>query len=66
MMNAKDFKYIDKDKILPFLDNEIRWAKELDDHLVIRSDYLAGYIDAIENIKKDIIDGFFSWNQGSE
>lgn len=64
-MNAKTFRYIDKDKILPSLQmDRDYWCNIID--TCDNPDEAWAFIRYINNLIDSINDGFYDWQQGSE
>ena len=69
-MNSKHFRYIDEDKLLPFLEKQIQQCESDLKLPYIRSTknnmYTQGYLAAIKEIKKGVEIGMWHWQEGSE
>lgn len=59
-MANRTFKYVDKERILPIIEERIIEYGELID-LCGADDYLEGKIDSLRRIGEEIIDGLYDW-----
>jgi len=54
-MASRTFKYVDKDRIIPWIDKQIELnSKE-------GSPYSCAVIETYERVKREIIEGLFDW-----
>ncbi|MFA5133137.1 MAG: hypothetical protein WC444_07460 [Candidatus Paceibacterota bacterium] len=59
-MASRTFKYVDKDRLIPVLDDQILEYTELLEEIG-DDDYIEGKVSMLKRIRSEVLNGYYDW-----